>query len=114
MPSWHNFVSDWSAEKFLHWAGNIGEPTKTFIERILQNKQHPEQAYKSCVGILSFAKKVGNERLNNACQRAIYYHSYNYMSIKNILDNALDKEQISEHQYTVPLHDNIRGNEYYQ
>lgn len=114
MPSSHNFVSDWNAEKFLSWASGIGEQTRTFIERILQIKQHPEQGYKSCVGILSFAKKVGNERLNNACQRAIHYQSYNYMSIKNILENALDKEQIQEHQYSLPLHDNIRGNEYYQ
>jgi len=114
MPSAHNFVSDWNAEKFLSWASGVGEETRTVIEKILQSKQHPEQAYKSCVGILSFAKKTGNERLNNACKRAIHYQSYNYMSIKNILDKALDKEQILEHQYALPLHDNIRGKDYYQ
>jgi len=114
MPSAHNFVSDWNPDRFLSWASGIGEETRTVIEKILQSKQHPEQGYKSCVGILSFAKKFGNERLNNACKRAIYYQSYNYMSIKNILDNALDKEQIVEHQYTLPLHDNIRGKDYYQ
>ena len=114
MPSEHNFVSDWNPEKFLSWARGIGEETRTVIEKILLSKQHPEQAYKSCVGILSFAKKVGHERLNNACSRAIHYQSYNYMSIKNILDKALDKEQIVEHQYILPLHDNIRGKDYYQ
>jgi transposase len=114
MPSVHNFVSDWNADKFLSWASAIGEQTRTFVERILQIKQHPEQGYKSCVGILSFAKKVGKERLNNACKRAIYYQSYNYMCIKNILENSLDKEQIVEHEYKLPLHDNVRGNEYYQ
>lgn len=114
MPSAHNFVSDWNPEKFLSWATDIGVETKGVIEKILQSKQHPEQAYKSCVGILSFAKKVGHERLNNACGRAIHYHSYNYMSIKNILDKALDKEQIVEQQYKLPLHDNVRGKDYYQ
>lgn len=114
MPSAHNFVSDWNPEKFLSWASDVGVETKDLIEKILQSKQHPEQAYKSCAGILSFSKKVGHERLNNACGRAIYYKSYNYMSIKNILDKSLDKEQIGEQQYILPLHDNIRGKDYYQ
>jgi transposase len=113
MPSTHNFVSDWNPEMFLNWAANIGADTKAVVEKILQSKQHPEQAYKSCVGILGFAKKVGNERLNNACSRVIYYQSYNYYSIKNILDKGLDKEQAAELQYTLPLHDNIRGEDYY-
>jgi transposase len=114
MPSAHNFVSDWNPEKFLSWASGIGEETRAVIEKILQSKSHPEQGYKSCVGILSFAKKVGTQRLNNACGRAIYYRSYNYMSIKNILDKALDKEQLTQSQYVLPLHDNIRGKDYYQ
>ena len=114
MPSAHNFVSDWNPEKFLSWASGIGEETRAVIEKILQSKSHPEQGYKSCVGILSFAKKVGTLRLNNACARAIYYRSYNYMSIKNILDKALDKEQLTDPPYVIPLHDNIRGEEYYQ
>jgi hypothetical protein len=113
MPSTHNFVSDWNPEMFLNWAANIGADTRAVVEKILQSKQHPEQAYKSCVGILGFAKKVGNERLNNACSRVIYYQSYNYYSIKNILDKGLDKEQAAELQYTLPLHDNIRGEDYY-
>lgn len=114
MPTAHNFVSDWNPERFLSWASGIGEPTKTVIEKILQSKNHPEQAYKSCVGILGFAKKVGNERLNNACGRAILYQNYSYTSIKNILENALDKEQVQDLQYTMPVHDNIRGEDYYK
>lgn len=114
MPSAHNFVSDWNPEMFLNWAAKIGIDTRAVVEKTLQSKQHPEQAYKACVGILGFARKVGNERLNNACSRAIYYQSYNYYSIKNILDKGLDKEQAGELQYTLPLHDNIRGENYYQ
>jgi transposase/DNA-binding CsgD family transcriptional regulator len=114
MPSAHNFVSDWNPEMFLNWAEKIGADTRAVVEKILQSKQHPEQAYKACVGILGFARKVGNERLNNACSRGIYYQSYNYYSIKNILDKGLDKEKADELQYTLPLHDNIRGENYYQ
>lgn len=115
LPSTHNFVSEWNPERFLSWAAAIGEPTRTMVEKILESRAHPEQAYKSCVGILGFARKVGNERLNNACGRAIYYQSYSYNSVKSILDKGLDKEKIqSETQYILPLHENIRGKEYYQ
>ena len=115
MPSAHQFVADWSPEKFLSWATDIGPPTKAVIEKILESKAHPEQGYRSCVGILSFVRKVGKERLNKACSRAMYYQNYNYGSIKNILDRGLDKEILpEEEQYKLPFHDNIRGKEYYQ
>ena len=62
LASAHRFVSDWTPERFLSWASSIHEDVQLYILKILDRKQHPEQAYKSCVGILSFAKKVGNER----------------------------------------------------
>ena len=54
---------------------------KAFIVHILERKQHPEQAYKSCMGVLSLAKKVGEDRLINACKRAIEYNLYNYKTV---------------------------------
>jgi transposase len=115
MPSSHQFVSDWNPQKFLDWAQSIGDETKIVIEKILLSRVHPEQGYKSCVGILSFAKRLGKERLNDACKRAVEYQSYNYNSIKSILDKGLDKEQQKQdQQYSLPLHENIRGKEYYQ
>ncbi len=114
MPSAHQFVSDWNPEKFINWASGIGEETEKYIRKILDNKQHPEQAYKSCIGILQFAKKCGKERLNNACQRGIYYNSYSYIIIKNILAKNLDKTEIdNRNQYSLPVHENVRGGSYY-
>lgn len=114
MPSTHRFVSEWNPEKFISWANDIGEPTRIIIEKILETKSHPEQSYKACLGILSFAKKIGKERLNNACDRAMYYQSYGYQIIKNILDKGLDKEPIQlEIPCEIPHHDNIRGEVYY-
>lgn len=115
LPSTHNFVSEWSPEKFLGWAEDVGAEARVVVEKILQSRPHPEQAYKACVGILSFARKVGKDRLNNACSRAMFYQSYTYGSIKSILDNGLDKQPIrNEEQYALPLHGNIRGKDYYQ
>lgn len=115
LASSHRFVSDWSADYFLSWAENIHEDVKLYILKIFDRKQHPEQAYKSCVGILSFSKKVGNERLIKACQRALGYGLYNYKTIQQILETGLDKYNEPENeQLEMPLHDNIRGEEYYQ
>lgn len=115
MASSHRFVSDWTPERFLDWASGIHEDVRLYILKILNRKQHPEQAYKSCVGILSFAKKVGNERLTRACQRALGYGLYNYKTIQKILEKGLDKEDdIDNEPLEMPQHDNIRGGHYYQ
>ena len=115
MPSSHQFVADWNPDKFISWARDIGQPTEEIISKILQTKAHPEQGYKSCIGILSFGKKVGNFRLNSACSRAIYFNSCSYMTVKNILDKELDKIPIEPaEQYQLPYHDNIRGSQYYK
>jgi transposase len=116
MASAHQFVSDWTPERFLSWATGIHEDVHLYILKILDRKQHPEQAYKSCVGILSFAKKVGNERLIKACQRALGYGIYNYKTIQTILEKGMDKLDETEEnkQMEMPLHENIRGEEYYQ
>ena len=114
MPSHHRFVSEWCPEKFIGWAHSIGEETEKVINKILESKTHPEQAYKSCIGILSYGKKVGYDRLNLACQRADKYGSYSYRTIKNILTNNYDSLSKDEQsQYQLPLHENIRGAEYY-
>lgn len=115
MPSSHRFVSEWNPEFFISWASGIGEATKHFIEKILESKAHPEQGYKSCLGVLSFAKKTGKERLNNACSRALCYGDYKYSTVKKILDKGLDKEPVQlEIPCIIPAHENIRGENYYQ
>jgi len=116
LASTHRFVSDWTPERFISWAEGIHEDVKLYILKILDRKQHPEQAYKSCVGILSFAKKVGNDRLIKACQRALGYGIYNYKTIQSILEKGMDNcDQAEENeQLRMPLHDNIRGEDYYQ
>lgn len=115
MPVNHTYNLEWSSEYFINWATGIGVNTKECIEKILSQKQYPEQNYKSCMGILSMAKKVKNERLENACKRALLFDAVGYNKIKNILEKGLDKlEEQVKLFYTIPIqHDNIRGSEYY-
>jgi transposase len=75
---------------------------------------HPEQAYNSCMGVLSLSKRYGRDRLEAACLRAVAIKGLNYKSIKAILENNLDRKQTVE-QPQLPLitHENIRGTGYY-
>lgn len=115
LASTHQFITEWTPQRFINWGGSIDESVKEFITRLLEKKQHPEQSYKSCMGVLSYAKKVGNERLINACKRALDYHIYNYKIIQRILENGLDlipNEQ--DETDRLPDHHNIRGEKYYK
>ena len=115
MATAHRFMTEWTPQRFINWGANIDDAVKEFIIQVLEKKQHPEQAYKSCIGVLWMERKVGRERLTNACKRALEYGLCNYMIIKKILDKSLDKIQdeplLDE---ALPKHNNIRGENYYQ
>lgn len=116
LPSAHQFVSDWNPDKFLSWAEGIAPVVRQYIAEILERKTYPEQAYRSCVGILSQEKKAGRKRFINAIERAMHYGAYNYKIIDRILKGGLDrlKEEDNEKQTSLPFHENIRGADHYQ
>jgi hypothetical protein len=112
----HRYLEDWCPEKLIEKASLIDEQVAAYIVAVIEQKQHPEQAYKSCSGILSFLGKVGKERLSNACKRAHSFKVYNYSIIKQILERNLDylSEEEQEEFFTMPEHHNIRGSDYYE
>lgn len=114
LPSTHQFVSEWNPTKFLTWAQHIHPDVHAYISRVLENKSYPEQTYRSCVGILSFDKKAGRERLIAACQRASGYGVYNYKVIEQIISNKLDRLDTPQEIATMPEHDNVRGANYFK
>jgi transposase len=112
----NRFMTDWTPEYFIERATNVGDDTRKYIISILEKRQHPEQAYRSCQGILSFASKVGNDRLDKACHRALLYRDYSYMTIKTILERKMDQIPLDSEEggKIMPLHGNIRGKLYYK
>jgi len=114
LPAEHQYVTDWNPERFMKWAKAIGPNTSMLIEHILNRKQYPEQNYKSCLGVLHLEKKAGRERLENACLRALEYQMHNYSIVKRILEKGLDLLDEEQLELTLPEHNNIRGNNYYQ
>jgi transposase len=114
MPAQHLFVTEWTPDFFITKARAIDPIVEYYISQVLAKKQHPEQGYKSCMGILSFAGRVGNTRLINACKRAHAIGYYNYKIIEDILAKNLDKYEEDIQPSDMPMHDNIRGGNYYQ
>lgn len=114
MPSQHRYVAEWNPDYFIQQAKAIDEVVEFYIRQVLLKKAHPEQAYKSCQGILSFAKRVGQQRLINACKRAHEIGYYNYKTIEDILKKNMDAYIEEAPTQIMPKHENIRGGNYYQ
>ena len=114
MATFNNEILDWNPQRFIEEADKIHEDVGHYIALVISKKAHPEQAYKSCQGILSFAKRIGKDRLINACKRANLYGVYHYKIIENILQRNLDQYDIDDESPPMPTHENIRGEEYYQ
>ena len=115
MPSAHKFYAEWSPDRIIGWAAKIGQDVKEMTVKLLESREHPEQAYRVSLGIISLAKKYGNSRVNKACARALYYKLYKYKAVKNILEKGLDRiEEEPESSQLLPLHSNIRGADYYK
>ena len=109
-------MSDWNPDKFIKLAAEMGPDTKEYIIGLLNSWKHPEQAYRSCRGALGISARVGKERLEKACRRAMHYGDYSYHTIRVILERGLDKDEFEagEGQKPVPpIHPNIRGPRYY-
>lgn len=114
MPPQHRHVTEWSPAFFMEKAKAIDPVVEYYVGQVLAKKAHPQQAYKSCQGILMFAKRVGHERLTKACKRAHEIGYYNYKIIEDILQKHLDKYEDEPVPTHMPAHDNIRGGNYYQ
>jgi transposase len=110
----HQVVMGWNAPRFLDWAARVGPHTQTVIERVLQSRAHPQQSYRSALGILRLAKAYGQDRLEAACQRAVRIQAVTYRSIASILKHGLDRQTATPVQAPLPMdHANVRGPEYY-
>ncbi|MES2355927.1 MAG: IS21 family transposase [Pseudomonadota bacterium] len=117
MPKAHRAHMQWTPGKLLNWAITIGPATRDIVQHQLTQKPHPEMGYRACLGLLSLARKFGNDRLEAACKRAIVIHSPTRKSVVSILKAGLDQvpanNQTSTTEPLLPPHSNVRGAKYY-
>ena len=83
------------------------------VHAILFEREHPEQAYRACLGIIRLANHYDPLRLDRACLRAMAYHNYTYQAVRTILEKNLDQKEESVVSHTPLLHENLRGSGYY-
>lgn len=115
VASKHRFLSEWNPEFFLEKAKAISPEVVLFLERLMESKQHPEQGYKACCGVLNLARRVGHDRIAACCRRALEYGAISYYMLEDIVKKGLDKLDDKEDELKpAPTHANVRGKEYYQ
>jgi transposase len=114
MASNYQELTDWNPAKFIKDAQQIHPDVAIYIEKVLLCKPHPEQAYKSCQGIMSLAKRYGTQRLILACNRADDCGQYHFKIVETILLRNLEQNKLDDYPVPMPSHENIRGKEYYQ
>ncbi|PKO04022.1 MAG: hypothetical protein CVU41_19210 [Chloroflexi bacterium HGW-Chloroflexi-3] len=83
------------------------------IQAALQAKDIPQQAYRTCLGIIRLSKKYPVHLLEQACQSAFEVRVFSYSAVKQELD-LLQKQADSTISESLPSHENIRGATYYQ
>jgi transposase len=98
----------------LRKAGTIGPATVALFEAIMKVKPHPEQGFRSCLGIIGLMESYGPQRIEAAAKRGNDIGATTYGSIKSILEKGLDRAHAPSTPDTPPIHHaNIRGRGYY-
>jgi transposase len=115
MPPSHQKYLEWTPSRIVNWAKKIGPKTAELVEQIIHSRTYPEQAYRSCLGILRLENHYPKERLEAAACRALRFNAHSLRSLRNILKAGLDRLEKTPQssEATPPDHENIRGSRYY-
>jgi transposase len=115
MPESHKRYLEWTPSRIIRWAERTGPSTAFLVKEIMEQRPHPEQGFRSALGIIRLGRRYGEQRLEAACVRAIFMNAYSYRSVESILKNNLDGKELPE-RLSCPsvAHENIRGGSYYK
>ena len=116
MPRAHRQYASWTPERLVRWAEKSGPATAELVSTILASRKHPQQGFRSCLGLMRLGKTYTDQRLEAACQRALALGAVSFKSVQSILKTALDQQPLPETstQQSLPIdHPNIRGSKYY-
>lgn len=116
MPSAHKAHMEWTPQRLIDWGNSIGMATGALVAQLLATYKHPEQAYRSTLGLLSLARRYNKRRLEAACAIALSIGGHRYRDVREILLNNRDlvPPQGSASNWISPDHVHVRGPGYYQ
>ena len=116
-PVAHQEHAKWTPERITNWAQSKGGEVGEFVKRLIARKMHPEQSFRSALGVIRLADKYGETRLQRACAKAMKLESINYQTVKNLLANNMESTPPTDSELQIDLfetnHENIRGGTYY-
>jgi len=114
MPAHHRFREGWPPDKICARAARLGTNVEAFAEVVLRKRKHPEQAYRTCMGVFRLAETFGADRLDAACKRALEINGLSYTSVHSILKNGIDRKPRARATEKPSItHPNIRGADYF-
>jgi len=115
MPKAHQRYAQWTPSRIIHWAATQGQAVAQLCEKILKTRPHPEQGFRSCLGLIRLGQRYSPQRLNQACKRALSLKTHSYKSVENILKSKLEQTPLPDEEIPLPhrQHENLRGNHYY-
>ena len=115
MPDSHRRYLEWTPGRIVAWAEKNGPETAAFVDALMKSRPHPEQGFRSALGVMRLAKKYSPERLEAACARCLGVKSFSYKSVESILKHGLDQRPLRDGVTRAhSAHRNIRGPNYYQ
>lgn len=120
MPKNHQAQVEWTPERIIAWGKKTGPYTAEFLGAIMKSRNHPQQGFRACIGVLRLGKRYGEQRLEAACNRALSIGSYTFKSVESILKNNLDQSPLPPNsgpldEKPVPdNHENVRGQNYFE
>jgi transposase len=115
MPKAHQRHGAMTPQVLVSRAARVGTNVAIVVERVIRDRPHPEQGYRSALGVLSLERRFGRDRLEAACDRALTHGTVSFTSVKSILVTGLDKAtEPTPPGPPTPEHQNIRGPGYYQ
>lgn len=114
MPRNHQEYLSWTPSRIIETAQRVGPETAAMVEDVMGSRDHPEQGYRACLGIIRLARVYSDGRLEAACARGRRIGARSYTSIASILKQGLDLKNLPEIVDTVNVqHENIRGSGYF-
>ncbi len=79
VPKAHQRHGGMTPEYLILRAGRVGQHVAILVERLMRDRPHPEQGYRSALGVLSLERRFGRDRLEAACDRALTDNTVNYV-----------------------------------
>lgn len=112
MPSAHRRYAEWTPDRFRRWAASIGPETEGLITAILASRPHPEQGFRTCLGILRLYRDLPREHAETVSARAVEIGGLTCKTITALIATHKSNRHSTE-PAAVMEHANLRGPGYF-